>query len=190
MLVAVGKKKIRVLHKMEGRSSPLSRTMSHSNTTERGEDSDETESTPAAAAAADGPTPEAGSWVRSIVESSLFEFLVGGFTVLIVTRLADMDHPFMVTIAALLSTLPVTDLLPIAFVSNADVTKELVLKNSVANAGVFVAMLSLYFILSSGAIAKGWSIGITIIIWLVVAGSAYAVMGAFRSASGSSIASE
>lgn len=101
-------------------------------------------------------------------QSRLFQFLVGGGTLVLASWLADQPGAVMTQLAAIVSTLPVLDMLPVLFVRDRENAQAFAWKNAVANVGVIVGMLTLWLCLRAH-LHKGYALGLSLLGWLVVA---------------------
>ena len=104
----------------------------------------------------------------SVLDNPFIQFVVGGVTLVAVSWLANMKAGIMVFFAALLATLPVMDMLPVATISDRATARSYALKNAVANVGVIAGMLALV-----AALTTEWPtwgvVGVGLATWFVVA---------------------
>ena len=112
-------------------------------------------------------------------ESPLFQFLIGGATLTLVTFIANQKGRLMVQLAAILATIPLMDMLPVLFIKNRDTAEDLLWRNALANIGVVVGMATM-FACMRGKMSKGPSLMLGLLAWLFVAFGLSAVVDYFH----------
>lgn len=98
---------------------------------------------------------------------AFLQFVVGGATVLGVSMLTNLKGPIGTQLGVLLSTLPVQDMLPVAFMET-DKVPQYALENMVANVAVVAGMLVLSRATASWKLGKFAALGAGLGAWLVV----------------------
>ena len=105
---------------------------------------------------------------RPFFESPLFQFLIGGATLTLVTFIANQRGRLMVQFAAILATIPLMDMLPVLFLHHTDTAEELLWRNALANVGVVVGMAT-FFGCMRGGLSRPVGLVIGLLAWLLVA---------------------
>ena len=101
-------------------------------------------------------------------DSPLFQFILGGVTLTLITFIANQKGRLMIQFAAILSTLPLMDMLPVLFMKDRGAAEDLMWRNALANVGVVIGM-GVAFVCMRGRMAKGAAIVVGLLAWALVA---------------------
>lgn len=104
-----------------------------------------------------------------MIDSVLLQFFVGGAVMVAASSFANLGTgPVTLQIAALVSTLPLFDMLPVAFTSIPSRASSLALRSAVSNVAVIVGMLLLWQLVSRG-VRGGTAVAASLVAWLLTA---------------------